>query len=141
MPDNEPKERLFLYLDILGFSNLVAKHGAAMAIYERIERLNVHNHRDFSSIVNSDTVLVYSNFDVADNENSSVGIMWMCEFAQDLFYRCISIDVPFRAYITSGEFNHVKMRHLQAFYGEAFGSRLPQGKRDTMRWSLHRPKA
>ena len=119
MPDNEPKERLFLYLDILGLSNLVVKQGAVMALYERIDRLSVHNHSDFSCIVFSDTVLVYSNFYIAGNRDTSAGIMWMCEFAQDLFYRCIGIDVSFQAYITSGQFNHIKMRHLQAFYGEA----------------------
>jgi hypothetical protein len=42
----------------------------------------------------------------------------MCEFAQDLFYRCRK-DIAFRAYLTFGRFKHYKLKNLEAFYGES----------------------
>ena len=45
--------------------------------------------------------------------------MWMCEFAQDLFYRLLGKKVHFRALLTIGEFNHTKMTNIDSFYGEA----------------------
>jgi hypothetical protein len=43
----------------------------------------------------------------------------LCEFAADLFYRLISQDIHFRAYICCGEFVHSEMQHIEAFYGRA----------------------
>lgn len=49
----------------------------------------------------------------------SVAIMWLIEFAQDLFYRLIVKDIHFRAYITLGQFEHQKLENIEAYYGEA----------------------
>jgi len=45
--------------------------------------------------------------------------MYLCEFAQDLFYRLISRDLHFRAYLCKGEFIHLKRTNIQSFYGQA----------------------
>lgn len=110
-------ERLFLYIDILGFKELIQSGFDVSLIYERINDLNVHSDRDFGCIVFSDTILVHA--DEAWLKHPSSGIMWLIEFAQDLFYRLISIDVHIRAYITKGNFEYHKLENLEAYYGEA----------------------
>ena len=110
-------ERLFLYIDLLGFKSLVQNGYPVKKIYDRIDRLNVHSDKGFTCIVFSDTIVVYG----AEiwNHAPSQGLMWLIEFAQDLFYNLISLDIHIRAYITFGEFNHLPMKHLEAYYGPA----------------------
>jgi hypothetical protein len=110
-------ERLFLYIDILGFKNLVESGYDVMSIFEDVNRLNVHSDQDFGCIVFSDTILVHAKqmWNMVPNQ----GIMWLTEFAQDFFYRLISKDVHMRAYITFGDFHHEKLSNLDAYYGEA----------------------
>jgi hypothetical protein len=110
-------DRLFLYIDILGFKDLVKSGGDIAALYKTIDELNVHRDRDFTCIVFSDTILVYADEMWLGAPNQ--GIMWLIEFAQDLFYRLISKDIHFRAYVTRGNFEHYKLRNLEAYYGEA----------------------
>ena len=54
-------QRLFLYIDILGFKDLVKSGSRVEELYRRIDRLNVHTDRDFTCIVFSDTILVYGH--------------------------------------------------------------------------------
>ncbi|MBC2666053.1 hypothetical protein H7F51_11045 [Novosphingobium flavum] len=110
-------ERLFLYIDILGFKNLINSGSNVSELYEIIDDLNVHRDNDFTSIVFSDTILVYG--EEFWNSHPNKGIMWLIEFAQDLFYRLIVKDIHFRAYVTFGDFNHFKLKHIEAYYGQA----------------------
>lgn len=113
-------ERLFLYIDILGFSELINDVNKVERVYNHIDRLNVFSHSPyFKCIVFSDTILVYSSEDWADCKDRGGAIMWMCEFAQDLFYRLIGEDLHFRALLTIGEFKHASMTNINAFYGHA----------------------
>ena len=108
-------ERLFLYIDILGFKEMVKSDYDVTEIYRRIDRLNVHRDKYFTCIVFSDTVIVYAAEGFL--KNISDGLMWLIEFAQDLFYNMISIDVHIRAYITRGAFTHYRLTNLEAYYG------------------------
>src|SRR5271166_6218814 len=45
--------------------------------------------------------------------------MWMCEFAQDLFYRLVGKNVHFRGMLTIGDFAHTIHTNIEAFYGQA----------------------
>jgi hypothetical protein len=111
-------ERLFLYIDILGFSDMSPK--MIEKVYRNIDELRVHGHAPyFKCIVFSDTILVYSSEDWAVCEDRTGAIMWMCEFAQDLFYRLIGKDIHFRAILTRGEFKHATLKNIDAFYGDA----------------------
>ncbi|MGH6812728.1 MAG: hypothetical protein ACREDM_10400 [Methylocella sp.] len=113
-------ERLFLYVDILGFSELIEDVTKVEQVYSIIDSLNVFEHSPyFKCIVFSDTILVYSTQDWADCRDRNVDIMWMCEFAQDLFYRLIGKDIHFRALLTAGDFEHRQHTNLSAFYGKA----------------------
>lgn len=110
-------DRLFLYIDILGFKDMIQSGAEIADLYKTIDELNVHNDKDFTCIVFSDTFLVYgAEFWLKSLSN---GIMWLAEFAQDLFFRLISRDIHFRAYITQGDFEHYQLKNLEAYYGEA----------------------
>jgi hypothetical protein len=110
-------ERLFLYIDILGFKDLVTSGYDVGKIYKHIDHLNVHRDKDFKCIVFSDTILVYgAEFWLGHPRE---GLMWLIEFAQDLFYRLIAIDIHIRAYITRGEFEHHVLQNVEAYYGSA----------------------
>lgn len=112
-------EKFLLYIDILGFTELVVKRGNVDRLYNIIDDLNAHRHQDFKTIVFSDTILVYNIPEARSNFHVSYDLMYMCEFAKDLFYRCISMDVHIRGYITYGDFNHNPLKNIEAFYGEA----------------------
>lgn len=109
--------RLFLYIDILGFKDLVKSGGDIAMLYKTIDELNVHRDRDFTCIVFSDTILVYGAENWLGVPNQ--GVMWLIEFAQDLFFRLIPKDIHFRAYVTLGDFEHYKLENFEAYYGEA----------------------
>src|SRR5712691_2297697 len=115
----EQPKKYFLYIDILGFSSLVLQD-RIRDLYHRLDSLNAHAHPSFSTIVFSDTIVIYNKDDLDWDEKDKTAIVSrLCEFATDLFYRLISQDIHFRAYVCCGEFVHSKMQHIEAFYGRA----------------------
>jgi hypothetical protein len=114
MPD-----KYLLYVDILGFSDLVLKRRAVKKLYGIINSLNAHKHHAFKTIAFSDTLLVYNTDDPTDPHGRHYIVMFMCEFAQDLLYRLVGRDIHFRAYLTKGHFQHQQLENMQAFYGGA----------------------
>jgi hypothetical protein len=116
----ELEERFLLYIDILNFSNLVSQKGQVEELYDIINKLNVHSHEVFNTIIFSDTILVYNKLHGRNLSDVNYVVMYLCEFAQDLFYRLIGRDVHFRAYITCDDFAHYQMKNIQnVFYGNA----------------------
>jgi len=116
----QPEERFLLYIDILNFSNLVLQKGKVEELYKIINDLNVHRHDVFNTIIFSDTILVYNRLHARGLREIHYIVMFLCEFAQDLFYRLIGRDIYFRAYITVGEFAHYSMKNIKdVFYGDA----------------------
>src|SRR5262249_49649998 len=63
--------------------------------------------------------------------------VFMCEFAQDLFYRLVSRDLHFRGFLTKGEFEHQQPSNLQAFYCTTY-CRLPTRKAHRQHRAVHR---
>ena len=118
--ERETEARFLLYIDILNFSNLVAQRGKVEELYEIVDGLNVHRHHAFTTIVFSDTILVYNKPRPAAPEDYRYIVMYLCEFAQDLFYRLIGRDIHFRAYIVHGDFAHYSTENIRdVFYGNA----------------------
>lgn len=114
------QERLLLYIDILGFSNLVAEHPERVDdLYEVVASLNAHAHTAFKCVVFSDTILVY-NVDGGDTPRDiSYLVMFMCEFTKDLMHRLTNRTIFFRAVITKGHFKHYELNDMPCFYGSA----------------------
>ncbi|WP_322406010.1 hypothetical protein U0358_08445 [Idiomarina sp. PL1-037] len=113
-------ERFFLYLDILGFSQLVRQGSEKIDdLYEVITSLNAHSHDAFKVVVFSDTVVVYNVNGGDTPEDSKYLIMFMCEFVKDLMHRLMGRNVFFRAVITYGDFTHYELNDVPCFYGNA----------------------
>lgn len=110
-------ERYILYIDILGFKEISSDPARAEIVFNAIDDLNVHQDNDFQTIVFSDTIVVAA--DEFWNGNANQAIMWLSEFAQDLFYRLSHRDIHFRGIITYGNFEFKKRKNFDAYYGDA----------------------
>jgi hypothetical protein len=89
-------DRYLLYIDILGFSDLVAGSDPKIHdLYEVIASLNVHDHPSFRAIIFSDTILVYNVEGQDTRSDRSYLVMYLCEFAQDLQHRLTAKDIFF----------------------------------------------
>lgn len=111
--------RYLLYIDILGFSDLVNTDKRVTDLYEIVASLNVHKHPDFKAIVFSDTILVYNISEACGLNNPTYYIMYLCEFAQDLQAKLLGKDIFFRAVLVRGEFHHYELNGIPCFYGQA----------------------
>ena len=124
---NEPTEddilmdRYFLYIDILGFADLVLKQPERVKdLYELVSTLNAHRHQSFGTIVFSDTILVYPKIELNSGQQTDAYlVMYLCEFAQDLLYRLANRDIWFRAILTQGKFTHYLINNIPCYYGPA----------------------
>lgn len=114
------RTRLLLYIDILGFSDLVSESPSRIDdLYEVIAGLHAHHHDAFRCVVFSDTILIY-NVDGGDiPEDISYLLMYQCEFARDLLHRLTKRGIVFRAVITNGSFRHYQLNDVPCFYGTA----------------------
>lgn len=112
--------RYLLYIDILGFSDLVAAGSPRVHdLYEVIASLNVHRHSAFRAIVFSDTVLVYNTEGGDTKSDRAYLVMFLCEFAQDLQHRLTKRGLFFRAVLVRGEFTHYELNSIPCFFGPA----------------------
>lgn len=116
-----PKNRYFLYLDILGFSELVKQSNGSTIhdLYEVIASLNVNDHDAFKVVVFSDTVVVYNVEGGNTPRDASYLLMFLCEFVKDLMHRLTGRGVFFRAVITYGDFTHYELNGIPCFFGNA----------------------
>jgi hypothetical protein len=113
-------DKFLLYIDILGFTEMVRKEPRKIArIYSILDRLNVHRHPAFKSIVFSDTVLVYNIEPATDDDQRRYFVWYLTEFAEDLHHRLTGQDVYFRATLVAGDFSHYHLNHVECFYGTA----------------------
>lgn len=114
-------ERYFLYLDILGFTDLVKRQNGRVIhdLYEVIASLNANKHDAFKVVVFSDTVIVYNVNGGDTPRDSSYLIMFLCEFVKDLMHRLTGRGIYFRAVITRGDFTHYELNGMPCFFGNA----------------------
>lgn len=112
-------DKFLLYLDVLGFSEMVRDKNRVLSLYKIIDKLNVHRHHAFRCIIFSDTMLVYNSRDPSSDYDRRYLVMYLIEFAQDLLSRLIGRGLFFRAVLTRGEFIHSRFENLESFFGEA----------------------
>jgi hypothetical protein len=114
------KDRYLLYIDILGFTDLVSESNAKIQdLYEVIASLNVHDHPSFKAIIFSDTILGYNVEGEDTRRDRTYLVMYLCEFAQDLQHRLTEKDIFFRAVLVRGGFTHYELNQIPCFFGEA----------------------
>lgn len=112
--------KYLLYIDILGFSNLVKNDvGKVKQLFEIIDSLNAHKHNAFKTIVFSDTILIFNTTAPLSKHDHEYLVMFACEFIQDLMFKTIDLDIQFRAILTYDEFYYHDLKNLEAYYGEA----------------------
>ncbi|EJT3522312.1 hypothetical protein ACXLPV_004798 [Vibrio parahaemolyticus] len=112
--------KFFLYLDILGFTELVKNESARIHdLYEVIASLNAHSHDAFKVVVFSDTVVVYNVNGGDTHADAKYLVMFMCEFVKDLMHRLMGRGIYFRAVITHGDFTHYELNGIPCFFGNA----------------------
>ena len=121
MPD-----RFFLYIDILGFSELVeSKPEILPDLFHMLDESNVHKDSAASVIQFSDTLIAHfepiANSDDAKNSQ----VMYLCEFAKELQYKLLGHNVFLRGFITCGQFEDTgsppnrDYQNIRAFWGKA----------------------
>lgn len=113
--------RYFLYLDVLGFTELVRQgNGRVISdLYEVVASLNANKHDAFKVVVFSDTVVVYNVNGGDTPEDARYLIMFLCEFVKDLMHRLTGREIYFRAVITYGDFTHYELNGIPCFFGNA----------------------
>lgn len=118
--------RFLLYIDILGFSEIVRRKPEVVpALFRALDNSNAHRHGDFRVIQFSDTVLVYNEPVARGARAKSYYVMYLCEFAQEIQYMLLGRDVFIRALITYGAFEDTggtvnqTYEHIRAFWGSA----------------------
>lgn len=111
-------ERFLLYIDILGFSQLVTNNPEKIEkIFEKVNSLDVHGHCDFQTICFSDTIVVFNKITAESDHDKELIIMFMEDFVKELLFKMFDIGVSFRAIITSGDFNYYKLKNIDYYYG------------------------
>ena len=112
--------KYLLYIDILGFADLVkSDYDKIRRLFKKIDELNVHRHNAFQTIVFSDTILIINKQAPRNTDEHEYLVMYACEFAQDLMFRCIDLEIQFRAILTYGEFYYEKLENIEAYHGKA----------------------
>ncbi|MEW7857257.1 hypothetical protein AB2M95_15220 [Pseudomonas chlororaphis] len=113
-------DRFLLYIDILGFSEMVRKERRKVVrVYKILDTLNVHGRSDFKVIVFSDTILVYNNIPATSDQDRAHCVQTLVEFASDLHNRLVGQDIFFRAVLVKGDFEHYKLKNVECFFGGA----------------------
>lgn len=112
--------RFLLYIDILGFKDMTLNDPRKVArVYSILDKLNVHDHPNFKTIVFSDTILTYNPEHVETQKDREYIVWYMTEFAEDLYSRLIGQDIYFRAILVGGDFHHFQLENVQCFFGGA----------------------
>jgi hypothetical protein len=112
------KKKYLLYIDILGFADLVLHRPEEVRrVYQIIEGLNCHKHDAFRVIVFSDTLLIYNIDDPFLDHDHSYIVMFMIEFTQNLLYSFAGKGFFFRSVLVNGEFEHTSPSNIERFFG------------------------
>lgn len=112
--------KYLLYIDILGFSNLAkTDYNKVDELFAAIDSLNAHQHPGFQTVAFSDTILIFNKTQPITQHDHEYIVMYSCEFAQDLTFRCRKLDIQFRAILTYGEFSYEKLTNIEAYHGKA----------------------
>ena len=112
-------KRLFLYIDILGFKELIKDKEKTLLLFSILDKARVHTDSNYRSIVFSDTIIAYNINSNYTDEAKEMEVMFLIELTQDIFHRLIGTGIYFRAIITEGEFFYNKFKNLEAYFGEA----------------------
>lgn len=119
-------ERFLLYVDVLGFSDLVEmKPEIVRRILAALDSSPAYDHPDFTAIQFSDTFLVFNEREVTSDYDKQYCAMYLCEFVQNLQYKLLSSNTFMRAIITYGSLEDSSpesggsLNNIRAVWGES----------------------
>ena len=119
-------DRFLLYIDLLGFSELVhTKPKILPDLFRVLDKSNAHQHGDFRVIQFSDTLLIFNAVEAVSNEDKSYYAMYLCEFAEEIQCMLLGRDTFLRGLLTYGQFEDTgpapnsNYRKIRAFWGES----------------------
>lgn len=116
----EAPTRFLLYIDILGFSEMVKNDPRKVArTYAIINDLNATSDASFKVIVFSDTILIYNPEEAVTDDLRKFYVWYLTEFAEDLYSRLVGQDIWFRSVLIAGQFEHYQLSNIDCFYGVA----------------------
>ncbi len=99
--DETMEEHYLLYIDVLGFEEMVENEPHRIDdLFEIIASLNLHEHGTFSTIVFSDTVLIHNVTLPTNDHNRQYIVMYQCEFFRDLLHRVAGRSIALRSVLT-----------------------------------------
>ncbi len=110
---------IFLYLDFLGFRELSKNPNRVLRLFETLDSCRIHRDSNFRSIVFSDTLLAYNCIQSLSSANKATEVMFLIELVEDITHRLTGSGITFRAIISEGQFETIKMRNFEAFFGSA----------------------
>lgn len=110
---------IFLYIDILGFSELVKTPAVVSRLFRLLNDARIHSDSNYRAIAFSDTIVAYNTHPDLQGATKAVELMFLIELTQELFLRLAGSGIFFRAVITEGNFYHERLSHMDAFYGQA----------------------
>ena len=119
-------DRFLLYVDLLGFSDLVAtKPEIVPRVFEALDSSPAYRHPDFTAIQFSDTLLVFNEREVNSNYDKHYCAMYLCEFAQHLQHTLLGSNTFIRAIVVygpledSGPKSGESLNNIRAIWGES----------------------
>ena len=118
-PTAGERDTYLLYSHVLGFRALVENGGDGDGLCGIIDSLDAHRPDAFETVVFSDVALSYTTVPPTDADTCQHLVMYLCEFAKDLFYRLVGRGLHFRAYLAPGAFSHGRLENVETFRGEA----------------------
>jgi hypothetical protein len=114
------EKKYLLYIDILGFSDIVKKdHMKVRRIFNIFDKLNLHKHHSFKVMIFSDTIIVFNSVDPLTDKHNEYIVMYMIEFVQDFLYRIIGKNIFFRAILIYDYFEYSRGDNFEGFFGNA----------------------
>lgn len=113
-------KRFLLYIDILGFEKMAqGNQHMVRALFDIVDELNAHDHEVFQTLIFSDTILTFNRAAVFLDEHKEYVVMFLIEFAADIFYRLCGTGITFRAVLVEDQFECQQMQNMTRFFGRA----------------------
>jgi hypothetical protein len=110
---------LFLYLDILGFKQLIRDSEKIDWLFMQLDDARIHQDSNYRSIVFSDTLIAYNTKIIRSREAKTIEVMFLIELVQEFLSRLVGSGISFRAIITEGDFQYKRLHNIDAYYGQA----------------------
>ena len=76
-----------MYLDFLGFTELIKDKSRVIELFSIIDDLHAHKDPNYKVIVFSDTMLIYNSINPKNDWYKKIELMYLIEFARDLLLR------------------------------------------------------